>query len=255
MPNDYFAFKAFTIWQDRTAMKVTTDACLFGAWVSKRIQEMYSSHDHLNTKPLRAADVGAGTGLLSLMLHQKNPDLLLEGIEIDPQAAEQARQNIAKAGAAKQIKIYDADATAFTASAPYDIIISNPPFYKDDLKATRPKKNWAFHEGTLSLAALLGFISKQLSTEGHFFLMLPYRREQELMEQLPNYALLLTEKTLVRPAPMRTPHRILIAGKRKKVIDQKLAPLLTVQELIIATETGAYSNHFSELLCDYYLSC
>jgi tRNA1Val (adenine37-N6)-methyltransferase len=255
MPNDYFAFKEFTIWQDRTAMKVTTDACLFGAWVSKRIQEMYSSHDHLNTKPLRAADVGAGTGLLSLMLHQKNPDLLLEGIEIDPQAAEQARQNIAKAGAAKQIKIYDADATEFTASAPYDIIISNPPFYKDDLKATRPKKNWAFHEGTLSLAALLGFISKQLSTEGHFFLMLPYRREQELMEQLPNYALLLTEKTLVRPAPMRTPHRILIAGKRKKVIHQKLAPLLTVQELIIATETGAYSNHFSELLCDYYLSC
>jgi tRNA1Val (adenine37-N6)-methyltransferase len=189
------------------------------------------------------------------MLHQKNPDLLLEGIEIDPQAAEQARQNIAKAGAAKQIKIYDADATEFTASAPYDIIISNPPFYKDDLKATRPKKNWAFHEGTLSLAALLGFISKQLSTEGHFFLMLPYRREQELMEQLPNYALLLTEKTLVRPAPMRTPHRILIAGKRKKVIDQKLAPLLTVQELIIATETGAYSNPFCELLCDYYLSC
>lgn len=255
MPNDYFAFKEFTIWQDRTAMKVTTDACLFGAWVSKRIQEMYSSHDHLNTKPLRAADVGAGTGLLSLMLHQKNPDLLLEGIEIDPQAAEQARQNIAKAGAAKQIKIYDADATEFMASAPFDFIISNPPFYKDDLKATRPKKNWAFHEGTLSLAALLGFISKQLSTEGHFFLMLPYRREQELMEQLPNYALLLTEKTLVRPAPMRTPHRILIAGKRKKLIDQKLAPLLTVQELIIATETGTYSNPFCELLCDYYLSC
>jgi tRNA1Val (adenine37-N6)-methyltransferase len=255
MPNDYFAFKEFTIWQDRTAMKVTTDACLFGAWVSKRIQEMYSSHDHLNTKPLRAADVGAGTGLLSLMLHQKNPDLLLEGIEIDPQAAEQARQNIAKAGAAKQIKIYDADATEFMASAPFDFIISNPPFYKDDLKATRPKKNWAFHEGTLSLAALLGFISKQLSTEGHFFLMLPYRREQELMEQLPNYALLLTEKTLVRPAPMRTPHRILIAGKRKKVIHQKLAPLLTVQELIIATETGTYSNPFCELLSDYYLFC
>jgi tRNA1Val (adenine37-N6)-methyltransferase len=65
MANSYFSFKQFTICQDQAAMKVTTDACLFGAWVSRQIQRQAQPIS------LRIADVGTGTGLLSLMIHQK----------------------------------------------------------------------------------------------------------------------------------------------------------------------------------------
>jgi tRNA1Val (adenine37-N6)-methyltransferase len=258
MSNNYFSFKKFTIWQDRSAMKVTTDACLFGAWASHRIQKIYSSNFISTGRAIRVADVGAGTGLLSLMLHQKNPSLEVEGIEIDPHAAEQAKDNISKAGATTHIKIHCGDATDFIASAAYDIIISNPPFYRDDLKATRQKRNWAFHDETLSLPQLFAFIMKNLSENGNFFLLLPSRREQELKTLMDNYALQLFEKIAVKSTPDSPVHRILVAGKK---IEGTLQPSnrpqlkeLFTEEIDIASPSGEYSARFRELLSEYYLS-
>lgn len=257
MPNDHFSFKKFTIWQDRAAMKVTTDACLFGAWASDRIQKKYSLNIVSTERAIRVADVGAGTGLLSLMLQQKNPGLVIEGIEIDPHAAEQARDNISKAGAATQIKIHCGDVNDFRVSTAYDIIISNPPFYHDDLKAARQKRSWAFHDETLSLSQLLSFITKNLSEKGIFFLLLPIRREKELMPLLENCALQLIEKIEVRATPDSLTHRLLIAGTKIKGVAQpgdrpQFKELLT-EDIYIASRSGEYSARCRELLSEYYL--
>ncbi|MBN8787075.1 MAG: methyltransferase, partial [Terrimonas sp.] len=83
MPNNYFQFKQFTVYHDQCAMKVCTDACILGAWFAEKIPD----------KSL-VLDIGAGSGLLTLMLAQKNNGHF-HGIEIDLPSFGQLQQNIA----------------------------------------------------------------------------------------------------------------------------------------------------------------
>src|SRR6187549_428936 len=102
MANSYFQFKQFTIHQDRCAMKVTTDACLFGAWVAEEVRSQESG--------VRSSlDIGTGTGLLALMLAQKNPEANILAFEIDKDAAEQATNNIDSSLWKDQVDLLEAD--------------------------------------------------------------------------------------------------------------------------------------------------
>src|SRR4051812_47572749 len=114
MPNSYFKFKQFTVYHDRCAMKVTTDACFFGAWAAKELLESTNIATNL-------LDIGTGTGLLSLMIAQKN-DLLIDAVEIDKEAAEQAKENISSSPWKKNIHIFNQDITKLKAECKYNII-------------------------------------------------------------------------------------------------------------------------------------
>src|SRR5438874_7177882 len=104
-------------------MKVTTDACLFGAWVAGKMK-----NDKLKIK--NVLDVGAGTGLLSLMLAQKDTLLKIDTIEIDQESYEQAKENASSSPFADRVNVIHADVKIFPFIRKYDVVMSNPPFYE-----------------------------------------------------------------------------------------------------------------------------
>src|SRR5258705_11795948 len=106
MSNAYFQFKQFTIHQDRCAMKVTTDACLFGAWVANEVKSE-------KVKVKNVLDIGTGTGLLSLIYAQKNANIFIDAIEIEKETYEQAKENITASPFADRINLIHGDTKTF----------------------------------------------------------------------------------------------------------------------------------------------
>lgn len=242
MSNSYFQFKQFIIRQDKCAMKVTTDGCLFGAWVAGRIG---------NPEPevREILDIGTGTGLLALMYVQKNLKAVVDAIEIDEAAAEQAAENVDASPWEDRLKIINADVRSFSFTHLYDVIISNPPFYENELKSDDKKKNIAHHSADLTLPQLLTAIKNNLSREGVFYLLLPYKRNEELQKLIKQHELALQEIVFVRQSVNHDYFRIILKGKRKP----GAASETKIDEISITDEKGSYTKIFKNLLKDYYL--
>ena len=149
-------------------MKVTTDGCLFGAWCAEEIQ-------NTKVKSQNALDIGSGTGLLSLLMAQKNA-IKIDAIELVKEAAEQATENVASSPWKENINVIQADILEWNTANKYDVIISNPPFYESELRSGKTTKNIAHHDEGLKLDDLFRFIKHHLTNDGIFFLLLPAKR-------------------------------------------------------------------------------
>ena len=101
MSNDYFAFKQFTVRQQRCAMKVGTDGCLVGAWAQGPLNKKHS--------PLTILDIGTGTGLIALMMAQRFPEALITAVDVDADAVQQARENVAASPFSSRITVVEQD--------------------------------------------------------------------------------------------------------------------------------------------------
>ncbi|KIC91766.1 tRNA1(Val) (adenine(37)-N6)-methyltransferase [Flavihumibacter sp. ZG627] len=189
MANTYFQFKQFTVHQERTAMKVCTDACVFGAWVAAKMDlhipksMAQNNNGELLTESTMVLDIGTGTGLLSLMLAQQL-SLRVDAVEMDKDAYEQSAGNFKDSLWAARLSAVHGDIRLFSSTAvKYDIIISNPPFFENDLKASGRGRNLARHESLLDLRELFRIAASLLAPEGYFALLLPAHRKVQA-EQL-----------------------------------------------------------------------
>lgn len=230
-------------------MKVTTDACLFGAWAAS----MYAAQKEHATYPanrrMRMLDIGTGTGLLSLMMAQGHPELEILAIEIDAAAAAEASSNIRLSPWASRIQVKEADVLGYPHGAHYDLIISNPPFYANDLKGPDPRKNLAHHNDGLLLPDLLALIRNRLSPSGQFFLLLPYKRLEEARLMAQQQGLLFSHIITVAPRTGQSPFRVMLQGQKAGTA----ASHSTNGELFIQDAAGNYTPAFAALLREYYL--
>jgi tRNA1Val (adenine37-N6)-methyltransferase len=241
MPNSFFQFKQFTIHQDRCAMKVTTDACLFGAWV---VREINNEKLIINN----CLDIGTGTGLLALMLAQKTY-VEIDCIEIDEDAAQQAKENVDASHWRERINVVNTDARSFSFEKKYDLIISNPPFYEKEIRSSKDNKNIAHHSDELKLDELLRIIEDNLNPEGSFFLLLPYKRNEEIKQLFKDHRLHIDKLLLVRQSVKHDYFRIMIKGKLSREKNEEIE----FDEISICNEEQKYTSEFVELLKDYYL--
>ena len=236
MPNPYFQFKQFTVHHDQCAMKVCTEACILGAWFAEKIR----SYTYV-------LDIGAGSGILMLMLAQKIKGQI-HGIEKDLACFRQLKENINHCNWKDKIRIFIGDVRTFVFSEKYDFIITNPPFYENDLKSPDARKNLAMHASELSLGELLQTIDTNLTQDGSFGILLPYRRVDEFVRQTLDKGFHLSETLFIRQTPRHNFFRAVLHFTRLKV-----HPVQS-HELIIQDEKGKYTPEFTDLLKDYYLN-
>lgn len=227
-------------------MKVTTDACLFGAWVAKEIE---SDPDIYREKIESSLDIGTGTGLLALMLSQKL-NIEIDCIEIDKDAAQQAKENTEASPWKQRINVINADAKTFPFETEYDVIISNPPFYEKEIRSSKDNKNIAHHSHELKLDELLEIIKNNLTSDGSFYLLLPYKRNEEIKKLFKDHQLHIDKIIFVRQSINHDYFRIMLRGKLKQQEKEETE----FDEMSISDNNNKYMLGFIQLVKDYYLN-
>jgi tRNA1Val (adenine37-N6)-methyltransferase len=214
-------------------MKVCTDACVFGAYIAQ-----YLSSKKINN----ALDIGTGTGLLSLMIAQKN-EIAIDAVELNEDAYYQAKENAVHRNS---ISIHHENIFEYSPNKKYDFIFSNPPFYKNDLTSAQKNKNQAKHDESLTLQQLLQNIKRLLKEAGEFALLLPYHRMNEFEQMANALNFYIRDEVLLKQTSRHSYFRaIQIYSSTQKI--------KTTSGLIIKDEHNNYTTQFVALLKDYYL--
>lgn len=216
-------------------MKVTTDACLFGAWIAKHLP---SSH--------LVMDIGGGTGLLSLMVAQKN-NSKITSVEIEAECYQQLQENIQHSPYAEKVNAIHADILNFSTDLVFDAILSNPPFFEQQLKSDKQSINQARHDESLLLEDLFKKSNALLNSNGSFFVLLPFYRNDECLMLANKNGFFPTRICAVKQSPNHKPFRTMYWFEKKQ-------QSCTEESLTISNSNGSYTEDFSELLKDYYLN-
>ena len=214
-------------------MKVSTDACLFGAIVD-------ISHSQ------NILDIGTGTGLLALMAAQRS-QAAIDAVELDNSAAEQARKNMQESPWSHRLTVVPASIQSFTENTDklYDCILCNPPFFTDHTASPCPLRHQARHNDSLSFEELAGCAKKLLDERGQFHVLLPTSEQERFVEASQGKELFLKRNISVRPTLHKVVSRqILTFGHtRDDVIERE----------ICIHGQGGYTAEFTEYLKPFYL--
>lgn len=238
MANEYFDFKNFRIEQSDCAMKVGTDSVLFGCWAGTPAKSAY------------ILDIGCGTGVLCLFLAQRYPKAIIIGIEIDPRAAQQAHRNINNSKYKDRISIVNADFLSYSPDITFDLIISNPPYFKSSLQAPQSQRSQARHEECgLSIESLLSHACTLLKDDGEIALITPHPRLEDLRSYAAYNRIKPSRITHVQSKPDKQPSRLLSSWC--KAYNSKAGYKETT--LILNDPDNKRSKEFMALTSDFYI--
>jgi len=231
-----FQFKQFSIQQDKTAMKVGTDGVLLGAWAP------------LDNHPYAILDIGAGTGLIALMLAQRSHAEQIDALEIDDEAYEQAVDNFENSPWADRLFCYHAGLDEFMEEPEdeYDLIVSNPPFYTEDHTTGDVQRDKARFAESLPFEDLVEAAGMLLSEKGIFCVILPYKEEAGFITLALGEGLFPLKITRVKGTPASSIKRSLLAFSRLEA--QHPVP----DELVIETSRHNYTAEYTALTKDFY---
>jgi len=234
--NNYFQFKQFRIIQERSAMKVGMDGVLLGAWVNASGAE-------------RILDIGTGTGLIALMMAQKNNFAQIDAIEVDSEAFSEAVQNIQQSPWSERIltKLYSFQEFSEQTNLKYDLIVSNPPFFTNGIKAPVENRAQARHSDSLPLDVLISGAAGLLCENGLIALILPIESLPEVKQLTVFNRLYISRLCRVKPNLIKPDFRILIELTNAECAIQE-------ETLMIEFEKHHdYTAEYKALTRDFYL--
>lgn len=238
MPKDIFAFKQFVIYQPyHTVMKVSTDSVLLGCFA--HVIQRY-----------RALDIGCGTGILSLMLAQKNPQLRIIGIDIHPDAYQCAAMNVEHSRFKHQIQIIHTSLKNFldTSQLHFDVIVSNPPYFSNSLKSPSKDKNTYRHQSDMTYIEIIQAVSVLLTQNGSFYVCIPYYEQNRFDKELHIHKLYKHREMAVFSTTTQQKPYLFIKEIRKSKCDE-----ISTEILHIRNEHNQYTSTYLEFTKEYYL--
>jgi tRNA1Val (adenine37-N6)-methyltransferase len=230
-----FHFKTFSLHHHRSTMKVGTDAVLLGIWT-----------DLTGVKSV--LDVGTGCGIISLLLASREP-VSVDAVEKDQDSFEEASQNFVESSFFDRLRIFHSDFNDFVPpeNKKYDLIVSNPPFFINDLQSKNAKKSLARHTQTLTYELLVKVAQTLLNPNGKIAVVLPYRESRFFLQAAQDAGFFVEKKMLIFPVLGREPNRINLLLSRKPVDEQ-------TEKFTIRDEDGKFTSQYVEFVKDYYLS-
>ena len=228
-----FQFKKFSITQNNAAMKIGTDSILLGAWTK--------TSNYKN-----GLDIGTGTGVISLMLCQRNLEINMDSIENSAAALKDAAINIKNSYWNNRINLINENFQNFIPKKKYDLIISNPPFFSKSLKPENYERLKARHQEDLNFEDILKFSQKHLETNGSLNLILPYDQKEKVHFLSRKYELFIIRQCLVSPKPNKKPHRLLMEFSLNNVDTQN--ENLFIEENV----RHQYSEDYKKLTREFY---
>lgn len=186
--NGTFRFKQFEVEQRQSAMKVGTDGVLLGAWCD-------TGNAH------RVLDIGSGTGLIALMIAQRNQEATIDAVEIDKNSAEEASRNFHRSQWADRLNSICKDILLFNAIYSYDLIVSNPPFFKTGESAPDIRRATARHCSALPFEHLFKKVGALLSPDGIFAMIAPAEVKNDIEFYAGEYDFWIKRRTSVISKP------------------------------------------------------
>ena len=230
-----FQFKEFTVEQDKCAMKIGTDGVLLGAWA--QVENEFS-----------ILDIGAGTGLIALMLAQRSTAELIDALEIDSPAFEQAVQNFENSPWGDRLFCYHASLQEFAEEIDdtYELIVSNPPFFTDNFPSENKERALARFEDALPFSHLVKAVAKLLDPKGKFAVVVPYKEEESFVALAQKNGLFLNKSCRVKGTETSPIKRSLL-----QFSFTEQTPIF--ESLVIEIERHVYTKEYTALTKDFYL--
>lgn len=219
-------------------MKVGTDGVILGAWTS--VEDC-----------TRALDIGTGTGLLALMLAQRESSLIIDALEIEKESAAQAALNFKNSRFSERITDHEISFREFCkdpASKYYDLIICNPPYFSESFRAPDPGRSLARHDDALSLEDLFEGSSPLLGSKGRISLVIPSGNVERCIDLAAAHALFPLRFLHIKGTPEK--------AETRTCIEFGSASMNAIHESLVIEEEGRhnYSDGYKILTKDFYLN-
>ena len=232
-----FQFKQFAVEQDQCAMKVGTDGVLLGAWADV-------------SGANKILDIGTGTGVIAIMLAQRNQKAIVHGVEIDELACRQAHENMAVSPFAERLTAIEEPVQTYAkfSEHTYDLIVSNPPFFSGGTFSEDQNRNDVRHTIKLPNGDLLQAARKLLADDGKFCVILPFLEGLRFQELATRYNLYCTKTTEVLPTKSKNVERLLLQFELES--KDMITDSLVIQE----GGRNEFTKEYIELTKAFYLN-
>lgn len=226
-----FVFKQFHVAHDLSAMKVGTDGVLLGAWTTASARTIL--------------DVGTGSGLIALMLAQKNAEAIIHAVDIDEPSILQAKENFQNSPWADRLHALHQDFIKFDPGLRYDLIVSNPPYFINSTPSPDSRRQQVRHNTLLSLTPLLQQVNQLLADDGKFNVILPPVEGKHLLQEAASFDLF----------PERTAHFIPRSGKpaeRLLITFSRTSGYVNNEYILHYNDRNEWSEDYKNLTKDFY---
>jgi tRNA1Val (adenine37-N6)-methyltransferase len=229
-----FKFKKFNIQQTHAAMKIGTDGVLLGAWANA-------------TSPTNILDIGAGTGVIGLMLAQRFSSAKITAIEPDSDACIDAYYNFITSPFSSRLTLLKSQIQTYNSEIKFDLIVSNPPYFSNDLRSPTELRNSARHSITLDFHELLKSVHRLLHFQGSFNVVIPSMRAQELQSIALTHGLFLNQQVNIQGNNTANVKRCLQAYSFQETE-------LNTNTLVIEKNRHDYTDDYINLTKEFYLN-